>query len=66
VQHETFGLGPLEPLLADQDIADILVNGSQSVYVEKRGKLHKVDVVFKDDAHLLQIIDRIVSKVGRR
>ncbi len=66
VQHETFGLGPLEPLLADQDIADILVNGSQSVYVEKNGKLHKVDVVFKDDAHLLQIIDRIVSKVGRR
>jgi pilus assembly protein CpaF len=66
VQHETFGLGPLEPLLADQDIADILVNGSQSVYVEKHGKLHKVDVVFKDDAHLLQIIDRIVSKVGRR
>jgi pilus assembly protein CpaF len=66
VQHETFGLGPLEPLLADQDIADILVNGSQSVYIEKNGKLHKVDVVFKDDAHLLQIIDRIVSKVGRR
>jgi pilus assembly protein CpaF len=66
VMHETFGLGPLEPLLADQDIADILVNGSQSVYVEKNGKLHKVDVVFKDDAHLLQIIDRIVSKVGRR
>ena len=66
VLHETFGLGPLEPLLADQDIADILVNGSQNVYVEKNGKLHKVDVVFKDDAHLLQIIDRIVSKVGRR
>ena len=66
VQHETFGLGPLEPLLADPDIADILVNNSRTVYVERFGKLHKVDVVFRDDAHLMQIIDRIVSKVGRR
>jgi pilus assembly protein CpaF len=66
VQHETFGLGPLEPLLSDPDIADILVNSSQDVYVERFGKLHKVDVVFRDDAHLMQIIDRIVSKVGRR
>ncbi len=66
VQHETFGLGPLEPLLADPDIADILVNNSHSVYVERFGKLQKVDVVFRDDAHLMQIIDRIVSKVGRR
>ncbi|MGA2192873.1 MAG: CpaF family protein [Nitrospirota bacterium] len=66
VQHETFGLGPLEPLLADPDIADILVNNSREVYVEKFGKLQKVDVVFRDDAHLMQIIDRIVSKVGRR
>jgi len=66
VQHETFGLGPLEPLLADPDIADILVNNSHTVYVERFGKLHKVDVVFRDDAHLMQIIDRIVSKVGRR
>jgi pilus assembly protein CpaF len=66
VQHETFGLGPLEPLLADPDISDILVNNSRKVYVERFGKLNKVDVVFRDDNHLMQIIDRIVSKVGRR
>ncbi len=66
IQHETFGLGPLEPLMADPDISDILVNNSQNVYVEKSGRLHKVDVAFRDDAHLMQIIDRIVSKVGRR
>jgi len=66
VQHETFGLGPIEPLLADPDISDILVNNSRMVYVERFGKLHKVDVVFRDDNHLMQIIDRIVSKVGRR
>jgi len=66
IQHETFGLGPLEPLLADPDISDILVNRYNQVYVEKFGKLHKVDVMFRDDNHLLQIIDRIVSKVGRR
>jgi len=66
VQHETFGLGPLEPLLADPDIADILVNNSRDVYIEKFGKLSRVDVAFRDDAHLMQIIDRIVSKVGRR
>src|SRR5512143_3918992 len=66
VQHETFGLGPLEPLLAAPDIADILVNNSKNVYVERFGKLQKVDVMFRDDAHLMQIIDRIVSKVGRR
>ncbi len=66
IQHETFGLGPLEPLLADPDISDILVNRYNQVYVEKFGKLHKVDMVFKDDNHLLQVIDRIVSKVGRR
>jgi pilus assembly protein CpaF len=66
VQHETFGLGPLEPLLADPDISDILVNNSQNVYIERFGKLSKVDVLFRDDQHLMQIIDRIVSKVGRR
>jgi pilus assembly protein CpaF len=66
VQHETFGLGPLEPLLADPDISDILVNNSRNVYVEKFGKLSRVDVAFRNDAHLMQIIDRIVSKVGRR
>jgi len=66
IQHETFGLGPLEPLLADKDISDILVNNCSNVYVERFGKLHRTDVVFRDDTHLLQIIERIVSKVGRR
>jgi len=66
VQHETFGLGPLEPLLTDPDISDILVNNSNSVYIERHGKLEKTDVVFRDSKHLMQIIERIVSKVGRR
>ncbi|MEE9614802.1 MAG: CpaF family protein [Thermodesulfobacteriota bacterium] len=66
IQHETFGLGPMEPLLADPDIADILVNRYDQVYIEKFGKLSKTDLVFRDNNHLLQIIDRIVSKVGRR
>ena len=66
VLHETLGLGPLEPLLDDPYLSDILVNGPQQVYVERFGKLELTDVVFKDDAHLMQIIDRIVSKVGRR
>ena len=66
IQHETFGLGPLEPLLADYQISDILVNNSCQVYIEKAGKLQKTDVCFRDNAHLMQIIERIVSKVGRR
>jgi len=66
VQHETFGLGPLEPLLTDPDISDILVNNSNSVYIERHGVLEKTDVVFRDNKHLMQIIERIVSKVGRR
>ncbi len=66
VQHETFGLGPLEPLLADPDISDILVNNNANVYVERFGKLSKTDVLFRDNSHLMQIIERIVSKVGRR
>jgi pilus assembly protein CpaF len=66
VLNEIFGLGPLEPLLADKTISDILVNGARSVYIERRGRLEKVDIAFRDDAHLLQIIDRIVSRVGRR
>ena len=66
IQHETFGLGPIEPLLSDPDICDILVNRYNQVYIEKFGKLSKVDLTFRDDNHLLQIIDRIVSKVGRR
>jgi len=64
--HETLGLGPLEPLLHDMDISDILVNGPGSVYIEKFGKLEKTNTVFRNDAHLMQIIDRIISKVGRR
>ena len=66
VEHETFGLGPLEPLLSSPDISDILVNGCKSTYVERYGKLEKTDVVFRDNNHLLQIIERIVTKVGRR
>jgi pilus assembly protein CpaF len=66
VQHEAFGLGPLESLMKDPDISDILVNNHNQVYVERYGKLEKANVSFRDDAHLMQIIDRIVSRVGRR
>jgi pilus assembly protein CpaF len=66
VLHEVFGLGPLEPLLQDATINDILVNTYRKVYVERAGKLEKTNVVFKDDAHLSHIIDKIVSQVGRR
>ena len=66
IEDEVLGLGPLEPLLADRTISDILVNGSNQVYVERRGKLELTDVRFNNDAHLLNIIDRIVSAVGRR
>jgi pilus assembly protein CpaF len=66
VEHETFGLGPLEPLMQDPTVSDILVNGSQEVYVERRGRLERTRVIFRDDKHLLQIIERIVSAVGRR
>lgn len=66
VLDETFGFGPLEMLLKDPTISDILVNGPFKVFVERRGKLEKTDVKFRDNDHLLQIIDRIVSKVGRR
>src|SRR5437763_3940527 len=66
VLDETVGFGPLEVLLKDPTISDILVNGPQRIYVERRGKLEKTDVKFRDNDHLLQIIDRIVSKVGRR
>jgi pilus assembly protein CpaF len=66
IEDEIMGLGPLEPLLADKSVSDILVNGAKSVYVERRGKLEKTDVTFNDDAHLLNTIDRIVSAVGRR
>jgi pilus assembly protein CpaF len=66
VMDEVFGLGPLEPLLQDQTISDILVNTCDTVYVERRGILEKTNVVFKDDGHLMHIIDKIVSAVGRR
>ena len=63
---EVFGLGPLEPLLRDLSISDILVNGKDHVFIEKGGILQRVNTAFRDDRHLLQIIDRIVSRVGRR
>ena len=66
IKNELLGLGPLEPLLWDDEITDILVNGHNQVYVEKRGKLYSTDVKFQDDQHLMLIIDRIVSQVGRR
>ena len=66
VHHELFGLGPLEPLLADPAISDILVNSFSSVYIERRGKLEKTSISFKDDEHLMRVIERIVSTVGRR
>src|SRR5215475_9114202 len=66
IEHETFGLGPLEPLMQDRTVSDILVNGAHEIYVERRGKLERARAAFRDDAHLMQIIDRIVSAVGRR
>ena len=66
VLDETFGFGPLELLLKDPLISDILINGPKQIYVEKKGRMEKSPVTFRDNAHLLQIIDRIVSKVGRR
>ncbi len=66
VLDEVFGLGPLEPLLQDPTVSDILVNGSKQVYVERKGLLEMTTVTFRDDQHLLRIIDTIVSQVGRR
>lgn len=66
VLDETFGLGPLEALLKDPTISDILINGPKSVYAERQGQMEKTDVKFRDNNHLKQIIDRIISKVGRR
>jgi len=66
VLDEVFGLGPLEPLLKDSTISDILVNSYKDVYVERKGLLERTNVQFRDEAHLLAIIDRIVSAVGRR
>ncbi len=66
ILDETMGLGPLEPLLRDKTISEVMVNGAKHVYVERKGKLVLTDVQFKDDGHLMQIIDRIVSRIGRR
>ena len=66
VLDEVFGLGPLEPLLKDPTISDIMVNGFDSVYVERAGRMIETNVRFKDQAHIRMIIDRIVSNIGRR
>ena len=66
VRDEMLGYGPLEPLLADPTVSDILVNTASKVYVERRGRLELTDVTFQDDAHLMKVIDKMVSRVGRR
>jgi len=66
IQHEVMGLGPLEPLVQDQSVNDILVNRADQIYVERAGKLQLTDVKFRDEAHLRKIIEKIVSAVGRR
>ena len=66
ILDEIFGLGPLEPLMKDPEVSDILVNTYKDVWVERHGKLHRTDIRFQNDRHLMQVIDRIVSGVGRR
>ena len=66
IRDEVFGLGPIEPLLRDPTVCDILVNGPHQVYVERAGKMQPTTIRFRDDAHVLRIIERIVSRVGRR
>jgi pilus assembly protein CpaF len=66
VLDETFGLGPLEPLMRDLSITDILINGPKTVYIERAGRLEPAGIAFRDDRHLIQIVQRIVSRVGRR
>jgi pilus assembly protein CpaF len=66
LQHEIMGLGPLEPLLVDPGISEIMINGARKIFVERKGKIILTDICFDDDAHLLKIIGRIVSRVGRR
>jgi pilus assembly protein CpaF len=66
VRHELFGLGPLEQLLSDSTISDILVNAYNNIYIERRGKLERTSIAFRDDEHLMRVIERIVSSVGRR
>ena len=66
VSHELFGLGPLEPLLADQTISDILVNSPNKVFIERGGKLERANIAFNDNDHVIRVIERIVSSIGRR
>jgi pilus assembly protein CpaF len=66
VLDETFGLGPLEPLMRDPDVTDIMINGPKVAYVERFGRLERVDIAFHDDRHLIQIIQRIAGRIGRR
>jgi pilus assembly protein CpaF len=66
VLDETFGLGPLEPLMRDPTITNIMINGPKVAYVERKGRLERVDVTFHDNRHLVQIIQRIAGRVGRR
>ena len=66
LEAEVFGLGPIEPLMNDPTVSDILVNGAREVYVERRGRLELTDIIVADDQHVLRIIQRIVSRVGRR
>ena len=66
VLDETFGYGPLEILLKEQGVADIMINGPKNVFIEKNGRIQRSEVTFRDNAHLMQILDRIVSRIGRR
>ena len=66
IQNEMLGLGPIEPLLADPSVSDILVNGPHQIYVERQGRIEASDICFDDDTHLMRVIERIVSRVGRR
>lgn len=66
LKNEIMGLGPLEPLLADPTVSEIMVNGHENVYIEKSGRIHLTDIRFGNDAHLMRVIDKIVSRVGRR
>lgn len=66
VLHEIVGLGPIEPLIHDADISEIMVNGPRQVYVERKGKIEETSITFRDDAHVLHIIDRIIAPLGRR
>jgi pilus assembly protein CpaF len=66
IAAEILGFGPLQPLLEDDSITEIMVNGSKNIYIERKGKLHRVPVTFENNEHVLRIIDRIVAPLGRR